>query len=140
MKISRCENSQISQVIALHKEIFDEDNKTFFENLVSKPYYKTYVATQENIIVAYCIISVIDGQAELINIGTKEDFRKQGVAKQLLTFVLKDAEFEKMFLEVSTNNIAAIRLYNAVGFHEISRRKKYYGDYDAIIMERQKSL
>ena len=41
-----------------------------------------------------------------------------------------------MMLEVRESNISAIKLYEKVGFEEINRRKKYYGNEDAIIMER----
>ena len=139
MEIKLIKPDEMPKVIELHKEIFDEDNKIFLENLRTKPYYKTFVATQENKLVAYCIISIIDGQAEIINIGTQQNYRGRGVAKQLLAYALGNLQFDKMFLEVSTNNIAAIKLYQSVGFKEISRRKKYYGDFDAIIMEKQKN-
>lgn len=139
MEIKLIKPDEMPKVIELHKEIFKEDNKLFFENLIAKPYYKTFVLTHENKFVAYCIISVIDRQAEIINIGTQQNYRGKGFAKQLLAYVMNNLTFDKMFLEVSTNNVAAIRLYKSVGFQEISRRKNYYGDSDAIIMEKQKT-
>jgi len=139
MEIRSSRPDELQDIITLHKQIFDENNMIFFENLASKPYYKTFVAERQGQIVAYCIISIIDDQAELINIGTQTKHRGQGVAKQLLAYAINNLQFKKMFLEVSTNNVAAINLYLSVGFKEISRRKKYYGDYDAIIMEKQKT-
>ena len=124
----------------MHKQIFNEDNKVFFENLASKSYYKIFAATQENNIVAYCIISELGDEAELINIATKQEFRKNGIAKNLLTFAIDNTNASTYFLEVSTDNVAAIKLYNSVGFAEISRRKKYYGNTDAIIMRKQKTV
>ena len=43
---------------------------------------------------------------------------------------------EQLFLEVRVDNLPAINLYNKLGFREINRRKNYYGDVDALVMER----
>lgn len=40
----------------------------------------------------------------------------------------------KVFLEVNENNSYAIKLYESNQFQKISKRKKYYGEDDAIIM------
>ena len=45
-------------------------------------------------------------------------------------------EYSRVMLEVNENNIEAIRLYNKLGFKEISLRNRYYGDETAIIMEK----
>ena len=41
-------------------------------------------------------------------------------------------------LEVNKHNDDAIRLYNKLGFKEISLRDRYYGEDTAIIMEKVK--
>ena len=123
------------QVISLHKNIFHEDNQTFFDNLKTKDYYKTFVISQNQRIIAYCIMSIIAGEAELINIATDVDFRNCGYAKKLLEYSIEHVNANKIFLEVSTDNTNAIKLYNSVGFKQIYIRKNYYGDKDAIIMQ-----
>lgn len=128
------------QLILLHQKIFGEKNSIFFDNLQSKDYYKTFIATQDGSVIAYCIISQISDQAEIINIGVDKNFRNRGIAKKLLNFSIENIDAKEIFLEVSTNNLAAIGLYESVGFQEIDRRKKYYGDIDAIIMKKTKDL
>jgi ribosomal-protein-alanine N-acetyltransferase len=49
----------------------------------------------------------------------------------------KDCDF---FLEVRPSNQSAISLYKKFGFFEVGRRKKYYGDEDAIMMVRRKEI
>ena len=127
-------------MISIHRQIFKEDNKTFFENLKTKEYYHTFVAEQNSQVVAYCIISEIMGDAEIINIATLDGYRQKGIAKNLLNFALENINYTKCFLEVATKNIGAINLYKACGFIEISRRQKYYGDDDAIIMQKTKEI
>ena len=45
-------------------------------------------------------------------------------------------DVDSIMLEVRDSNEAAIKLYEKCGFEEINRRKKYYGDEDAIIMKK----
>ncbi len=129
--------TSFNQIIELHKQIFNEDNQTFFNNLQTKNYYKTFVATHKNNVIAYCIISEIAGEAELINIATVANFRKTSVATNLLNFALKNITAEVVFLEVSQTNIPAIKLYTKCGFINYGIRKNYYGDNDAILMKKQ---
>lgn len=138
MEINYLKPKSLDEVIKLHKQIFKEDNKTFFENLKTKNYYHVFVAEHNSKVVAYCIISEILGDGEVINIATIDGYKQKGIAKNLLLFALKNIDYNKCFLEVATKNIAAIRLYKACGFIEISRRQKYYGDDDAIIMQKTK--
>lgn len=75
---------------------------------------------------------------DLINIIVLESEQNKGIGKQLLEFVINNEEYEKIMLEVRENNSRAIHLYEKYGFKEIYRRQKYYGEEDAIIMERRK--
>ena len=140
MEIKCKETKDVEQIVSLHKQIFCEDNKLFFENLKEKKYYRMFVATHNNQSIAYCIMSEIDDQAEIINIGTLKEYRGNGVAKQLLNCAINLLEAKELFLEVATQNKSGIALYKACGFVEIGRRKKYYGDDDAIVMKKQKIL
>ena len=45
---------------------------------------------------------------------------------------------DTILLEVAENNIKAINLYKKYGFEIISRRKKYYKEFDALIMKKVK--
>ncbi len=139
MEINFEKATRLDAVIELHKKIFEEDNKSFFESIQSRPYYKTFVASHNEELVAYCIISEIADQAELINIGTRQDFRNQNIASQLLSFAVNNIDAKEVFLEVSTTNTHAIKLYQKCGFVEYGIRKKYYGDTDAILMKLQKT-
>ena len=126
------------EIIALHKEVFKEDNASFFDALVTKPYYHIFAATQNDELVAYCIIMLIDCEAEIINIATKPEFRGLGIAAKLLQHVITNTKADKFFLEVNVNNAAAITLYKKCGFVPIGIRKNYYPDGDALNMQLDK--
>lgn len=137
MEIKYSSVTNLDSVIELHKKLFDEDNQSFFNSIKTRDYYKTFVATQNKQTIAYCIISVIAGEAEIINIGTLLQYRKMGVAHNLLNYALKHINASVVFLEVSNTNLPAIGLYNKCGFTQYGIRKKYYGHSDAILMKKQ---
>ena len=69
----------------------------------------------------------------------KSDFRRQKIAKQLITaFIVlaKKHQITSITLEVRASNIPAQSLYQQFGFEKQGLRKRYYADNneDAIIM------
>lgn len=54
-----------------------------------------------------------------------------------LIHVAEDNKVVNITLEVRISNIIAINLYKKFGFKEVALRKYYYGDEDAILMEKQ---
>ena len=76
MEIKYSKALDLQPVIELHKQLFNEDNQSFFNSIQTRDYYKTFIATHKSIAVAYCIISEIAGEAEIINIGTIKEYRK----------------------------------------------------------------
>jgi ribosomal protein S18 acetylase RimI-like enzyme len=69
------------------------------------------------------------------------NYRGKGHAKLILekSFVwLKKSGVNRVVLEVSHRNSSALALYGALGFNQLTVRKKYYRNgEDAVIMEKQ---
>lgn len=86
----------------------------------------------------YIVFWVAHGEAHILNIAVKPEFRKQGIGKTLLAAALdmmqRNLVYE-VFLEVRRSNRAARELYRKFGFNEVFERKGYYGGEDAIVME-----
>lgn len=71
----------------------------------------------------------VAGEAELLTIAVAPDARRQGTGRRLLRAFLNEAiarGAETLFLEVATDNTAAIALYRAAGFADSGLRKGYY--------------
>lgn len=80
---------------------------------------------------AYVAFSCIAGEMEIMNIGTRPERRRQGLASLLLGEVLTICRREKVelgFLEVRRSNAPAIDLYEKFGFTQVGIRKNYYPD------------
>lgn len=84
-------------------------------------------------VVAYALLRSNGETAEVLRIGVADGHRRRGLARQLLTVLLAEAEQRgcaEVLLEVAVSNLAAIRLYESVGFRELARRRGYYAAVD----------
>ena len=74
---------------------------------------------------------------DIVNIVVDPKYRRRGIANELINFSISYFDdLNSVMLEVNEHNKEAINLYKKNGFIEISRRKKYYGNDDALIMKR----
>lgn len=80
---------------------------------------------------------------EVLTLATDINKRRRGIGTLLLKKLINLASKDKVYriiLEVSENNIAAVSMYEKLGFKKISKRKNYYnnsqGFSDAHIMEK----
>lgn len=100
------------------KALEDSLNKGFcnFETIKSQATGKTQ---------SFIIFRKIDdNEIEILDLGTKNNFRKHGLATQLFNKLF--SQYTSIFLEVDENNIPAVNLYKKLGFEVISIRKNYY--------------
>ena len=86
---------------------------------------------------SFCIFHNV-GQAELLRIAVHPRMRRRGIGSRLLhDFVEHSYErgARSCFLEVRADNQAAIALYRAHRFEDVSHRSAYYPDgCDAVLM------
>ena len=91
----------------------------------------------------YLIARKILDEYEVLSLATDINKRRRGIGTMLLKKLINMAKKEKIqriLLEVSQNNIAAICMYEKAGFKKISKRKNYYNggkdSRDAYVMEK----
>lgn len=97
------------------------------------------VATEDGRVAAYVGFISIAPEGEITNVATHPDFRRRGIARELLDFLkLRAAErgIESVYLEVRRSNDAARTLYEEQGFLVIGERKGFYKNpkEDAVLM------
>jgi len=91
--------------------------------------YSTVVGEADGAIVAYGVLMMGAGEAQILNLTVASAARRRGLARALLRRFLHDAlrlGAEQCFLEVRLSNAAAIALYRAEGFVPVARRAGYY--------------
>ena len=87
------------------------------------------MSTEADEVVGYCLYQVVFEQAEILRIGTRPDYQRQGIASLLfeeLNTHLKEIQVENLLLEVRADNAPAIALYERQEFVVIHKRKGYY--------------
>lgn len=124
----------INNIGSLIKDDFN--NKNNIKDILSTDYRYLYVYEDNKEIKGFIEIEKHFEIIDLVNIAVLEEYQRDGIATMLINYIFMNMNAEKMLLEVRENNIKAIKFYEKNGFKEINRRKKYYGNEDAIIMER----
>ena len=89
----------------------------------------------DNKIIGFLDYSVMYEKIEINYIFVINEYRRKGIAYNLIKYVIDNYDFENITLEVNINNISAINLYKKLGFNIIGIRKKYYNGVDGYLME-----
>jgi len=93
----------------------------------------------KKLIVGMILVWMILDEAHIATLAVLSDYRRHGIAKQLLTvalYVSKSKGGTQALLEVRASNQPALSLYRNFGFEMVGRRPHYYKDNneDAILM------
>ena len=111
---------------------------SFREALAGEGY--TFVALEENgSLIGYAGMLTVLDTADITNVAVLPAFRRQGLAKELITALMtaaKEQGVTRIQLEVRESNTAARTLYESLGFTVDGKRKRYYRrpDEDAVLM------
>ena len=131
----------IEQVIAIDRVSFSLPwpERSFRFELTDNPASRCWVAEVDGKIVGMIVVWLIVDEVHVATIATHPDFRRQGIAKNLLSHALQHLSNEgaqSSFLEVRASNLAAQELYRKFGYEESGVRRRYYrdNDEDALLM------
>jgi len=107
---------------------------SLFKMLENSRYYFWGVWKKE-ILIGYAILLDSIDIFEIIKIAVNTSCRNQGIGEKMLRTILQNVE-KNIHLEVRESNLAAIKLYEKMGFKNLFKRKDYYGDTgeDALVM------
>ncbi|MCL7721364.1 ribosomal protein S18-alanine N-acetyltransferase [Actinobacillus pleuropneumoniae] len=91
--------------------------------------YLNLKLTEQDQIVAFAICQTVLDEATLFNIAVDPNFQAKGYGKRLLPALierLREQGILTLWLEVRESNLAAQKLYDSLGFNEVTIRKNYY--------------
>lgn len=108
--------------------------------------YCCWLLEQDDEISGYGVMSVLAGEAHILNLCIKPELQNNGLGREMLDYLIDLARVHNadvMFLEVRTSNKQAIKIYERSGFDEVGMRRNYYpakfGREDALILAKQLS-
>jgi [ribosomal protein S18]-alanine N-acetyltransferase len=126
----------VPQIIQIARHSFDvvwsAEEFSFFLSHDSRFAYGFWIGDQ---LVAYLIGLIVQGELDIASVATLPEFRRQGLAADLLCRSFALDEVRRVFLEVAVDNHTALSLYQKLGFQIQGIRKRYYaGKTDAVVM------
>jgi ribosomal-protein-alanine N-acetyltransferase len=134
--------ADVDAVIAIEDTIYPHPwtRGNFGDSLAAG--YHCWIVECAGEMVGYTVVMIAVGEAHLLNLSVAAPWRRRGIGREILNFVMKlarDYGARKIFLEVRPSNGAALALYAAAGFSEAAVRRGYYpaGDdrEDAVVLE-----
>jgi [ribosomal protein S18]-alanine N-acetyltransferase len=150
MTIRQATSQDIDALTQVHAASFDQtwSAATIAQFLTSA---KVFVSTPRPygfIPNGFIIVQAAADEAEIITLAVMPDARGQGLASRLMAYAIKELQndrCERLFLEVATDNHAALALYKRFDFQPQGLRKGYYqrlGGHrvDALVMSLDMSI
>lgn len=139
MEIKNFSTEYISGVAGIEKACFSNPwDESALEAELNNACSHIYVALDGGRVIGYAAVYCVCGEADIARVAVLPDYRRMGIATQLLTKSFEENEADCVFLDVRESNAAAIKLYKSLGFEESGIRKNYYSDptENAILMKR----
>lgn len=141
MFIRKMTPDDIPVVVALDQISFSLPwpERSFRFEVTDNPASRCWVAEVDQRVAGMLVAWLLVDEIHIATIATHPDFRRQGIARRLLSHTLSRAMDEgalSSFLEVRESNLVAQEMYRRFGYEAIGRRKRYYkdNDEDAILM------
>lgn len=138
--IRKMEERDVETVAQIEADNFSQPwSAEAFRALLQNPDAFYYVAEERGEVAGCCGVRNLIGEGEITNVAVKETFRGRGVAEAMLTALMeegKKAGISAYTLEVRAGNVAAVRLYEKLGFVTEGVRRDFYEKpkEDALIM------
>ena len=128
--------------VSLDKELFPYSpwSASQFKEELSSPTRHFVVAEDvDQKIIGYAgVFAPGAAEADILTVGVVPEHRGKGIAKALMALITnwaKEQGTTAMMLEVKTDNLEAIGLYESLGYSRLNIRKDYFGaGLDAQVM------
>lgn len=141
MIIRTWEEKDLDRIEEMERACFSDPwKRTDLEGVIKFPFYQSFLAEEGGQVCGYgCMIALFE-TAEIANIAVDIPFRKRGIGREILQAMHAKAKAlgaSEALLEVRKSNVAAIALYESMGYSRYGIRENYYGDEDAVLMRKE---
>ena len=137
MIISASQN-HLAGILNIERESFSKPwTEYHFKRDLNNKISVNWVYQHDNYVIGYLFGWQVMDESHLNNIAVAESFRGNGIGIHLLKNMvsyLKDLKVKSVFLEVSSSNLPARKLYEKMGFVPQGERKDYYTKGDDAVL------
>lgn len=134
LRLFDLKTDDIAALAVLHAACFaDAWNASSLRDLLAGPGAFAYAGAH-----GFILARSAGGEAEILTLAVAPAARRKGIGRTLVWRAAAHAHAlgaGALFLEVSTDNQPALKLYSALGFKRVGLRKAYYGGKDAQILK-----
>ena len=118
----------LCDILSIEEKCFSADKwqAEDFTYRFSDPRFVNLVDEREGRVAGYITTFSVLDEMNIDSVAVDEDYRHQGIAKELIFKVIARKHPEKVYLEVRESNAPAIGLYTSLGFENVGLRKNYY--------------
>lgn len=140
IRLETLSEHHIDSILEIEKESNSSPwSERAFKNELDNPQSCFIVAIADGKLVGYGGYWRCIDEAHITNIAVHPQLRQKGTGRKMMTELLRRAKEVGMTcstLEVRSGNLAAIRLYESLGYKTTAVRKGYYPDNreDALVM------
>jgi [ribosomal protein S18]-alanine N-acetyltransferase len=123
---------RVDEIAALHARLFNPPwDGASIGRLIEHPAAAAFVAQVRDpkATVGFVIGQIAADEAEILSIGVAPDWQRRGIGRLMVEGLIRAArraEVDRLYLEVASDNVAALRLYEGLGFTVAAKRKGYY--------------
>ena len=119
--------SHVSAVAELEKQNFSEPwPEIAVRSELTNKLALWLVALDCGEVVGYVGSQTVLQEADMMNIAVADTHRRRGIARALVEELIRQLDAYQLTLEVRQSNLAAISLYESMGFDQVGLRKNYY--------------
>lgn len=133
--------ADLDEVLAIEQASFSTpwSRAAYHRELITNGYATYLIGRLDGHVITYGGMWVILDEAHVTNIAVDPGFRARGAGRRTMAALEERAAqlgASRMTLEVRVSNLAARRLYEALGYHGTGVRRNYYSDTheDAMVM------
>lgn len=133
MKIINAIITDVNNIYQIEKNEFKYDSYTKSEiaNILSNENNFSFILNIDKVCVGYILATIVLEEITILKIAIKKNYQNKGYGKLLLHNFIKYAnqkQAKNIFIEVSENNLKAIKLYLQFNFKQVRIRNSYYKD------------
>ena len=141
IKFRMARPDDIEEILAIDEASFHKSwSKEFLEYKVKFKSFFLLVAVIDEKIIAYIAADLSNKETEIIRLAVAPDMRRCGIAEKIcrkfIDNLKKTKLSDKLWLYIRESNIAAIKLYEKLGFEHVATDKGYYYEEDALVMRK----
>jgi tRNA threonylcarbamoyladenosine biosynthesis protein TsaB len=132
--IAVARSDDAARLSELHDACFETQWTTVdIARLLAMPGAIALIAMQGDQALGFILLRMAGDEAEIISIGTRPEWRRQGIGARLIDAaveLLGQQKTARLLIEVADSNDAALALYRKFGFASVGRRRDYYQHAD----------